>query len=208
MKYIFSNKMIALTAMVVLGAGIPAAVNAQEDSPPIGTETPSIKRESQATVKEEARAGAKERLAQAAHGQDVKKERLEGRKLKACQNREKAVTNIMSRIGDRGQKQVDLFTKIADRTQKFYADKGLSLSNYDALAADVAAKKTAAEAAVAATKSTTVQFKCDGDNPKGTAEHFKSSMKRQNEALKAYKTSVKNLIVGVKSSKSTAGGQQ
>lgn len=139
---------------------------------------------------------------------EVVKQRLEGHKLKVCQQREKKVTNIMSRIGDRGQKHIDLFTKISERTQKFYADKGLSASNYDALVADVAAKKAAAQAAVDSTKSTVVEFKCDSDNPRGAAAHFKQSKADQNEALKAYKTSVKNLIVGVKSSKNQAGGEQ
>lgn len=205
------KKPLALSAAVfILGVGIPAAVLAQEETKPVGTETTTQKIETgSTTVKRDASTAAKERLAQAAkERQTVVKERLEGRRLKACQNREKAVTNIMSRIGDRGQRQVDLFTKIAERTQKFYVDKGLSASNYDTLVADVAAKKAAAQAAVDSTKSTVVEFKCDGENPKGVADSFKQSKNDQNDALKAYKTSVKNLIVGVKSSKSTPGGEQ
>ena len=135
------------------------------------------------------------------------KERLEGRKLQACQNREKAITNIMARIGNRGEKQIDVFNKIAERTQKFYIDKQLSLSNYEALVAEVSAKKAAAQAAVELVKSTSVEFNCEGDNPKGAADSFKQLMRDQNDALKAYKTSVKNLIVGVKSARNQGGEQ-
>lgn len=129
--------------------------------------------------------------------------RLADAKLKACQNREKAITNIMARLSDRGQKHVDLFSAIAERTEVFYTRKGKALANYDTLVADVAAKKTAAQAAVDTVKSTSTEFTCDGDNPKGVAATFKENLKVEFEALKAYKTSVKNLIIGVKSVQGT-----
>lgn len=130
--------------------------------------------------------------------------RLGDAKLKTCQNRERAVTNIMVRLGDRGQKQIDLFNTIAERTEKFYTDKGKALTNYDALVGDVAAKKTAAQSAVSTVKSTSVEFKCDSNDPKGVAATFKERLKAEIVAMKAYKTSVKNLIVGVKSVQRTA----
>jgi hypothetical protein len=129
--------------------------------------------------------------------------KLADAKLKACQRRQATINNIMSRIADRGQKQLDLFSSIADKTETFYTDKGKTLSNYDALVADVAAKKTAAQAVVDTIKSDSVTFKCDGTDPKGAAASFKDALKSEITALKNYKTSVKNLIVGVKSVQST-----
>ena len=134
---------------------------------------------------------------------EAAKTRLADAKLKACQNREKAITNIMTRLGDRGQKQANLFSTIAERTEKHYANKGKTLANYDVLVADVVAKKAAAQTTIDAVKSTTVEFKCDGDNPKGLASSFKDSLKAEIAALKDFKTAVKNLIVGVKSVQST-----
>lgn len=141
--------------------------------------------------------------------------KLADTKLRACQNREKAINNIMARIADRGQKQLNLFTTIATRTETFYTNKGKVLSNYDVLVADVNAKKTAAQTTVDAIKSDSVSFKCDGTDPKGVAAGFKTDLKAEITALKNYKTSVKNLIVGVKSvqgttsssANSTSGGQ-
>ncbi len=125
--------------------------------------------------------------------------KLADAKLKACRKRETAINNIMSRIADRGQKQLDLFTTIATKTETFYTDKGKTLSTYDALVADVTAKKAAAQAEVDTVKAVSVTFKCDGTDPKGIAASFKETLKSEISALKDYKTSVKNLIVGVKS---------
>jgi iron-sulfur cluster repair protein YtfE (RIC family) len=161
---------------------------------------------------EEAQTSAQERQATTQTNTEERREavqtRLADAKLRSCQNREKAITNIMARLSDRGQKQVDLFSTIAERTEKFYADKGKTLANYDALVADVAAKKTAAQATVDNVKSTSVEFTCGGDNPKGVASTFKDNLKTEIGALKAYKASVKNLIVGVKSVQGTTSSAE
>ncbi len=168
---------LTLFAMVVAGSGVAMAES----------------------MKPTAQPSTEQRQSTAKAGIAAVKTRLEDAKLKICQNREKVITNIMSRIADRGQKQITLFDTIAQRTEKFYTEKGKVLANYDALVADITAKKAAAQAEVDTLKSTTVEFKCDGTDPKGVASGFKDSLKAENDALKAYKTSIKNLIVGVKS---------
>ncbi len=145
----------------------------------------------------------------------VAQTRLADAKLKACQNREKAITNIMSRLADRGQKQLNLFSSIADKTEAFYATKGKTVATYDALVADLATKKAAAEEAVNTVTSTSTTFKCDGTDPKGVVSSFKDSLKAEITTLKDYRTAVKDLIVGVKSAQGvtssadkTTGGNQ
>lgn len=152
----------------------------------------------------EAQAADQEQSTAATENKEAARERLAGAKLKACQNRERNIVNIMTRIADRGQKQVDLFSKIADRTEAFYTNKGKTLSNYGALVAAVASTKASAQAAVQATKTAASAFTCDGTDPKGTAAAFKESLQTQHEALQAYKTAVKHLIVGVKSVQGSA----
>ena len=137
-------------------------------------------------------------------------------KLKVCQIREKSIDNIMARIAERGQKQLDLFSDIATKVETFYTNKGKTLSNYDALVADVNAKKAAAQAAVDQVKADKANFKCDGTDPHGAAATFRADLKLEISTLKDYRTAVKNLIVGVKSvqgttssnSNSTTGGSQ
>ena len=166
----------------------------------------------QNTRAQDARQNAQERreTAQTSAGEhrDAARTRLENAKLKACQNREKAINNIMARISDRGQKQLDLFTTIAERTEKFYTDKGKTLSNYDELTADVTAKKAEAQTVVDTVKSSSVSFTCDGEDPKGVAQTFKDNLKIEITALNAYKTAVKNLIVGVKSVQGTTSSSE
>lgn len=184
----------------VLAINLPARAQEAQTSPRTTTTT---------TNNSNATSGS----SQAADHQAAAQTRLAAAKLKACQNREKAITNIMARISDRGQKQLDLFSTIAARTEAFYTDKGKTLSNYDALVSDVNAKQAAAQSAVSSTDSSGGGFSCDGSDPKGFVNSFKGSLKSEISALQAYRTSVKNLIVGVKSvegttSSTTNGGGQ
>jgi hypothetical protein len=126
---------------------------------------------------------------------------------KRCEKRQTKVNAIRTRIADRGQKQVDLFSTIATRVETFYTTKGKTVSNYDQLVADVTAKHDAAVAALTNIKTTPVALKCDGTDANGAAASFKDALKTEIQALKEYKTAVKNLIVGVKSVQSDAAAQ-
>lgn len=134
-----------------------------------------------------------------AQGQADGQQRLTAAKLKSCQNRQTAISNIMARIADRGQKQLDLFTTIADKVEAFYTKEGKTLSNYDTLVADVNTEKAAAQTAVDGIKSADTGFDCNSSDPKAFVETFQGSLKSEISALQTYRTSVKNLIVGVKS---------
>lgn len=125
--------------------------------------------------------------------------RLQGDKLKQCLTRETKIDNAVSRIRDRGQKQLDLFTSIATRTEVFYTRNGKILSNYNALVTAVNTQKAVTQQAVTALKSQKLTFSCNGTDPKAVGTAFKSALQTQNQALKDYRTAVKNLIVGVKS---------
>ena len=68
-----------------------------------------------------------------------------------------------------------------------------------AIVAAVTATRQSAEAQVGATAQLGQAFTCGSEDPLGTAAAFKASLEMQKTAMKAYKTAVKNLIVGVKS---------
>lgn len=130
--------------------------------------------------------------------------RLDQAKLTACKRQEAAINATLDRLERRSSNHIAVFDKISQRVQAFYADKKLNVSNYDALVADVTAKRSAATAAVAALES---DFKCDGDNPKGVVAAFRGQLQPVRAALQAYRTSVKNLIVGIKSAVATERSQ-
>lgn len=213
-KTFLKQSLLVGVALLGLSSAIPAFAQAlpvsareartseRERQEPAETET-ETHTEAEVSTRERQEPAETETETHTETRKEAAKTRLADAKLKACQNREKAITNIMTRLGDRGQKQANLFGTIAERTQKHYANKGKTLANYDVLVADVVAKKAAAQTAIDAVKSTTVEFECDGDNPKGLASSFKDSLKAEIAALKDFKTAVKNLIVGVKSVQST-----
>ena len=126
--------------------------------------------------------------------------RLEGDKLKACEKREQAINNILDRIAKRGERRLGVYNSIFERVQEFYEKKGLSISSYDELVADVNSKKAAAQAAVDAAAAKEVEFNCDGSDPKGAAAGFKEDLKAQIKALHDYRKSIRNLIVAIKTS--------
>ncbi|MDQ2973769.1 MAG: hypothetical protein M3Q79_04845 [bacterium] len=171
---IFRNTLVAILVLVGLASFAPAVV-AQPN------------------------ARAQQAQENATDRREAVKVKLEAKKLEICKKREKNIQNIMARISDRGQKQLDVFNKIAERTMNFSVEKNKKPANYDVLVAEVEAKRTAAQTLVDDIKTKSSEFECDAEDPKGKANGFKELLKSEISALKEYKTAVKNLIVGVKS---------
>ncbi len=129
-------------------------------------------------------------------------------KQRLCQRREKTVDGIITRIANRGQKHIDLYTDIAKRVEAYYTKSGKTLNNYNSLVAAVNSQKANAQQAVDTLKDTKAVFKCDGGSPSGAA---KAAVQAEIQAVKDYRTAVKNLVAGVKSvpsAKSSTGGSQ
>lgn len=144
---------------------------------------------------------------------ETENERQASAKEKVCETHKRVVSNIETRIASRGQKRMDVITKIAERVEKFYTDKGLSVSNYDTLVANVNAKKDAAQAALDTIKTdagNVSSITCGSGQGSVTVTQFKTDLKAEQTALKAYQTAVKDLIVAVKTAadSSTEGSQQ
>lgn len=141
-------------------------------------------------------------------GTDAQKKAAE---LKACENKKDVAEKAESRVAARGQNQINTFSKIAERVENFYQTKGYSVSNYDALVSDVNAKKVTAQAAVNTLKADSSSLSasaCEGGHNKAKVGQFRTDLKNEKAAIKAYKTAINNLIVAVKSAKSNTGGAQ
>jgi hypothetical protein len=135
------------------------------------------------------------------NGQVAQTGKLEGIKLRACQNRERVITAVMARVQDRAQKQLQVFDKVAEHVQAFYESKGYQSEQYDELVANMNAKRIAAQNATQ-TMAQNGGFSCGGDAPRGTLDGFSTQAKAANATLKDYKTAVQDLIVDVKSAAS------
>ncbi len=136
-------------------------------------------------------------------------ERTEGRlstiKQKVCEKRVGVIKSIMAKAAAQGAKHLDVFTKIATRVEEFYTNKKLTVASYDALVAEVNAKKAAAQTAIDAVKNDT-GFDCTDANPIGQIDAFVSKVRAMHKALKDYRTSIKDLIVAVKQAAEAAEG--
>lgn len=154
---------------------------------------------------------------QGLNGQSNGQAHLAAGQLKACQNRQNAINNIMSRIDTRALNQVNLFSTIASRVEAFYTKQGKTLSNYSQLVAAVNTTEKQAETDFSTLKTNST-FSCSVSNPKGMVTDFQSYLKTEISDLQNFRTAVKNLIVGVASvngvnlsstsqTSSTGGGQ-
>lgn len=217
-KYIAKVKLIALVLVLSIGilAAIPKASAIEETTNNnvstteiTNTNTSNKTLEAAKTTtteksKDSNSEGSNKRTQSTEHSNTARKiAKLEATKLKVCQTRETNIKNILSRITDRNNKRIDTFNKIYLRVKDFYVSKGKILSNYDELVASVDAKKIAADSAAQTLSGSSTNFACDSDNPKEQASTFKTYNQNFNNAMKEYKTAIKDLIVGVKSVQDT-----
>lgn len=136
--------------------------------------------------------------------------KLDQIKLRVCQVKEKIITNRSSKMVNHSNKIVSVFDSIVTRISNYYESRlvpqGRTLANYDALILDIQAKKSAITPLLEAAKADVDNFSCEGDDPKGQLEQFKQDIRAIIPALKAYKISVRNLIVAVASIRGAGGG--
>lgn len=134
-------------------------------------------------------------------GQSLEMKNSEGRKLKMCEAREHIVKNRAAHLNQLVIKMEDRFDLIAQRVKNYYTNKlvpsGKTVDNYDALVADIAAKKAVVEEAHTKAQTGFNNFSCASGKPKEAMMKFKSEMLDVKKALKEYRTSIKNLIVAV-----------
>ncbi len=129
--------------------------------------------------------------------------RLTEAKLKACQARENAIKRRAERLGKLAANMQEKFSAIEGRVEEYYTAKvlpsGKTVANYDGLVADIQTKKEAVQTALTIAQNDAGNFACDGNDPKGRLAQFKDDMRAVKSALKDYRTSIKNLIVAVRS---------
>jgi hypothetical protein len=130
--------------------------------------------------------------------QQIRNERLKANQLKACQNRQAAINSHASRAVNAATTIEAKFASIAAKVDTFKISKGVTVDSYEELKADVSTKKTAVDAAVEQANTQLSSFSCDSDGPKAQMQLFVSQMDVVRQALKDYRTSIKNLIQGVR----------
>lgn len=129
-------------------------------------------------------------------------ERLEEKRLRFCQDHEEEFRKRNENLEKLTLKMINVFDEIAKRVEDYYNQKlvpnGKTLSNYDALANDIEEKKNAAQSALDKAKADASGFSCNLANPKENLNQFRLDMQAVKKALHEYRTSIKNLIVAIR----------
>lgn len=136
------------------------------------------------------------------HVQAFTQQKLHGNKLQSCQSVEKALKNRSTHLVTLVTNMEKVFTSIAEGIEQYYLTKavpsGATLSNYDALVADITTKQNALTPLVTAAQNDVTNFSCNGNNPGADMTQYRTDMQAVVQGLKAYKTSIRNLIVAVR----------
>jgi len=129
------------------------------------------------------------------------KSNLTAVKLKVCQAKENGITKKIGQLNRLAINTMGKFDAIALRVKNFYQTKviasGKSLSNYDALVADIDKQKGLVTAAMTKTQTDSANFSCEFGDPKGLLNQYRLNMQLVKRAMNNYRTSIRNLIVGV-----------
>jgi len=123
-------------------------------------------------------------------------------RLRICQTREATIKNRTERIMNMASAMIDNFEIKSQKVQVFYSKnvipKGKTVSNYGNLVADVQTKKNVVLVELSKARAEAESFSCTGNEPQKSMQDFRKYMLEVNTALKNYRTSVKNLIVAVR----------
>lgn len=132
---------------------------------------------------------------------DARKEKLAGRRLAQCQNRQESINNLISKSAQIGKDRVAIIKDVETKVKDFYAKKNLSSPDYDTALAAADSAEASAQAAVDVMGTTT--FDCtsiDGANP---SETIKATQEAKHQALVTFRAAVVHLIQVVKAAHAT-----
>ena len=134
-------------------------------------------------------------------------QKLDDSKKKICEKNQAKLNEMMGNMDRRRQVSFNRITAISESAQAFYAKKGLSATNYDAIVGAVNTTKAAANSSLQA-QLAVPNLNCTSDHPRLDIEEFKSKRLDSIDAMKAYRDAVKALLAAIKtaSKEDTASG--
>jgi hypothetical protein len=122
-----------------------------------------------------------------------------------CENRKTEATNKLNAFDNSAHKHVVRLNSVYVKLKAYQATNNVTVANYATLTADADTKKVAAEQAVATLdllKANGIDCATNTD-PASTLTTIKSSARDARNALKAYRTSLKNIVVAFAQAKSS-----
>ncbi len=130
------------------------------------------------------------------------KNNLAKSRIESCQAIESAVVTRMTNLVRMAENMIAKFEAISTRVQEYYTTKvvpaGTVVENYDSLVSEVEKKKVDVKSKLDLAKSNSDKFSCENDSPKSLLTQFRVDMQSVKKALHEYRTSIKDLIVAVR----------
>jgi ABC-type transporter Mla subunit MlaD len=124
-------------------------------------------------------------------------------RMHACQAREASVKNRMTHLSQLATTMESKFDRHAQKVEDYYTNKvipsGKTVANYNELVTAIQTQKTAVQNALATAQTDANSFSCTSGTAKEQVRQFREDMQAVKQALKAYRTSIKDLIVAVHS---------
>jgi len=128
-------------------------------------------------------------------------------RTQSCESRQEVIKNRMANLLRMSTNMVEVFDNIKQRVQEYYQNKvltnGKTLPSYENLVQMTQTKKDSVQTALDTAASDSEQFSCASDDPKEALTTFRKDMQSVKTALKDYRTSIKNLIVAIRTVKLT-----
>lgn len=122
--------------------------------------------------------------------------RLDASQKRRCQARHKVIDGYTKSSTERARRRMQYFDSVVVRVEEFVSKHSLDVTDYDHIRAEIEGSKTAANDALARSEQART-LNCDGEDPKGEVEAFKSSIHSLISALKNYRDDIKVLIKAV-----------
>ncbi|KKS69951.1 hypothetical protein A3E45_02305 [Candidatus Daviesbacteria bacterium RIFCSPHIGHO2_12_FULL_43_11] len=121
----------------------------------------------------------------------------------ACQAKEGVIKTRSSNLERMAGNMESKFDAISLRVQDYYTQKvlpnGKKVIGYETYLADIQNNKDQVQALLTQTKDGAAGFNCTLVDPKTPVIKFREDMRETKQALKAYRTSIKNLILAINS---------
>ncbi len=174
-----------LSLSLVFSAGTVLAVNRADDMPkrPAGKNTVTTPQTTRLNTQ------SKNRFTEA--------------RLKACQTRETSINERQNRLTLLVTNMENNFDSIAQRVKDYYTStvvpSGKEVPTYVDLVENINTRRAMVRTSLDTAQSDVASFACDSDDPKGDLNRYRQNMQVVIQELKQYRTSVKDLIVAVRS---------
>jgi hypothetical protein len=128
----------------------------------------------------------------------------EAEREKSCTARKASLTKRMANAVTQAERHKAVFDKIYGKVKDFYTAKNLTVADYAALTAKVDTAQANAQASIDALKSLDVSVDCTYQTVAESVSAFQQAVKSSRDSLKAYRSSLVDLIKAVKTAAGTS----